>query len=160
MNEQVTGDTRSDVDEPALAGRPNFLHGFDLGLLAGIGFAIAYGLLAYPIGLTFGLIAVGFIGGIVIGGAVSRGAWTGRPHITVRRLQLMSGLVAIGAWIVGLFVSYVMSQALLPEATSGLLERISLAQFNDYFAALGEFIRLSHAGALAAAAFMAWRGAR
>lgn len=167
MNDQATPGAEARPTDPGpgsngqlLADQPNILHGFDIGLLAGIGFAIAYGLLAYPVGLTFGLIAIGFLGGIVIGGAVTRGAWAGRPHVTVRRLQVTAALIGIGAWMVGLFLSYVMSQALIPQASTGLLERLSFAGFSDYFAALDELLRFSHAGALAAVAFMAWRGAR
>lgn len=143
-----------------LADQPNLTQGFGLGLLAGLGFAIAYGLLAYPVGLTFGLVAVGFFGGIVIGGAVTRGAWQGRPHIMARRLQVIAALVGTGGWMVGLFISYVISQALIPQASTGLLERLSFAGFSEYFAALDELLRFSHGGALAAAALMAWRGAR
>lgn len=142
------------------ATEPGALRGLDLGLLAGLGFAAVYGLAAEPFGLTWGLIAVGFIGGVVIGGAVTRGAWGGLRHVAVRRLQLAAALIAIGSWIVGLFVAYVMSQALLPAASTSLLERLSFSGFSDYFAGLFDFVRLSHAAAVAAAAFMAWRGAR
>jgi hypothetical protein len=160
VNERATTDEEH-VDERGLpADRPDALRGFDLGLLAALGFALAYALLAYPIGLTFGLVAVGFIGGIVVGAAVTRGAWSNRPHLTLRRLQLMAALIGIGGWMVGLFGSYVISQALLPQASTGLLERLSFADFSAYFAGLDELVRLSHAGAVAAAAFMAWRGAR
>lgn len=136
------------------------MHAFDLGLLAGIGFAIVYGIASEPVQLSFGLVAVGFIGGLVIGGAVSRGAWAGKPHVTVRRLQVMAALIAVGGGIAGLFVAYVMTQLLFPQATTPLLERISFDGFNDYFGGLFENVRLAHAAALAAAVFMAWRGAR
>ncbi len=142
------------------AEQPRALHGLDLGLLAGLALAAIYGFLADPIGLSWGLIAVGFIGGIVIGGAVSRGAWANRPHPRRRGLQLMAALIAIGTWIVGLFVAYLMSQALFPQATTSLLERISLGGFSDYFSGLFDTLRLAHAGGVAAMAFMAWRGAR
>jgi hypothetical protein len=159
----VNDATREPLDDDEgqlLADRPNALHGFDLGLLAGLGFAVVYGICAAIINLTWGLAAVGFIGGIVIGGAVTRGAWAGRKHITVRRLQLAAALIGIGSWIVGLFVAFVLSQALIPQPSTGLLERLSLAGFSDYFGGMFEFLRLVHAAALAAVAFMAWRGAR
>lgn len=142
------------------ATEPKLLRGFDLGLPAGLAFAVIYGLAAEPLGLTWGLAAVGFIGGILMGGAVSAGAWSGRVHITVVRLRLIAVLIAIGAWVVGLFLAYVLSQALYQQATTGLLERLSFGGFSDYFAGQFDFVRLSHAGALAAAAFMAWRGTR
>ena len=147
-------------DDEQLADRPNVMRGFDLGLLAGIAFAIVYGLASEPVRLSFGLIAVGFIGGILVGGAVSRGAWGGMPHITVRRLQVMAVLIALGSWLVGLFVAYVMTQLLFPQATTPVLERLSFGGFNDYFVGLFDSVRFAHAAAVAAAAFMAWRGAR
>jgi hypothetical protein len=153
-------DNRHGGVDQLLADQPNALRGYDLGLLAGLGFALAYGLSAEVIGLTWGLAAVGFIGGIVIGGAVTRGAWAGRRHITIRRLQLTAALVGVGSWMGGLFFAYVLSQALIPQASTGLLERLSFGGFADYFSGLFEFLRLVHAAALAAVAFMAWRGAR
>lgn len=140
--------------------QPRTLRGLDLGLLAGIAVAAVYGFAADPVGLSWGLVAVGFIGGIVIGAAVSRGAWANRPHPRRRGLQLTAGLIAIGAWIVGLFVAYVMSQAFYPQATTNLVERISLGGFSDYFSGLFDALRFVHAAGVAAMAFMAWRGAR
>lgn len=146
-------------DEP-LASQPRGLRGYDLGLLAGLGFAVVYGFASEPIRLSFGLVAVGFVGGIIIGSAVTKGAWAGRPHITLRRLQLTAALIAVGAWIVGVFIAYVVSQALIPQSSSGLLERISFGGFSDYFAGLFDSVRLAHAAAVSAAAFAAWRWAR
>lgn len=143
-----------------LADKPNLLQGYDLGLLAGLVFALGYGAAAEVIGLTWGLAPVGFIGGIVIGGAVTRGAWKGRVHVTLRRLQLTAALIGVGAWIVGLVTSYVISQLLIPQASTGLLDRLSFGGLSDYFGGLAEGLRLAHAAALAAAPFMAWRGAR
>lgn len=149
----------SGADEP-LAETPSTLHGFDLGLLAGVGFALVYGLASEPVRLSFGLVAVGLIGGVLVGGAVTRGAWAGKAHVTIRRLQLMAALIAVGGWVIGLFVAYLMTQLLFPDATTPLLERISLAGFNDYFVGLFDSVRFAHAASVAAAAFMAWRGAR
>ena len=147
-------------DGQILADRPNPLHGYDLGLIAGLGFTVVYGLSAELLGLTWGLAAVGFIGGIVIGGAVTRGAWGNRRHITIRRLQVTAALIGAGSWIVGLFFAYALSQAFLPQASTGLLERISFGGFSDYFGGLFDFLRIAHAAALAAVIFMGWRGGR
>jgi hypothetical protein len=157
--ERIT-DAPTPVDGQLLADKPNILHGFDLGLLAGLGFALVYGVSAEVLGLTWGLAAVGFIGGIVIGGAVTRGAWGRRPHVTVRRLQVTAMLISIGSWLLGLFAAYVFSQALLPQASTGLLERLTFSGFAAYFSGLFDFLRVAHAAALAAVAFMAWRGGR
>ncbi len=152
--------TVADSTESEFAAQPSWVHAFDLGVLAGIAFALVYGFTAEPIGLTFGLLAVGFIGGMAIGAAVKRGAWSGRGHPPGLRVQALSLAIAIGAWIVGVFAAYFFSQLFFPNATSPLLERLSIAGFSDYFVGLFEQIRLIHAASLAAVAFMAWRWAR
>lgn len=140
--------------------RPRALHGFDLGLLAALTAAGVYGLAAEFFRLTFGLIAVGFIGGMFIGSATSRGAWANRPHPTSRRVQLLASVLAIGAWLVGISIAYLLSQVLYEAAESNLLDRLSVEGLAEYFGGLYEVAGISHAGALAAMVFMAWRGAR
>jgi hypothetical protein len=148
------------TEEPVLQTEPRILRGFDFGILAAFAVALVYGFLTDPIGLTWGLVAVGVVGGMAIGGAVSKGAWDGQPHLTVRKLQVVAVLIAIAAGIVGLFVAYVGSQAFYQQAATPLLQRLSIGGFSDYFAAVVDAIRFDHAAAVAAMAFMAWRGAR
>jgi hypothetical protein len=147
-------------EESDFLDRPRAVRGFDYGLLAGLAFAFVYGFMAEPIGLTWGLVAIAFVGGMVVGASVKRGAWSKRPHNPSIRIQLLAALIALGAWIVGLFLAYFFSQAFFPEATTPLLDRVSIAGFSDYFVGLFEQIRLIHAASLAAVAFMAWRWAR
>ena len=147
-------------EEGVLAGEPRAIRAYDYGLIAALAVALAYGLAAELLGLTWGLVAVGFIGGVVIGGAVTRGAWGRRKHITIRRLQIAAAGIAIGSWMLGVFVAYFVSQALIPQATTPLLDRVSFGGFSNYFTGLFEQIRLIHAASLAGIAFMAWRGAR
>ena len=150
----------STVQEEVLAAQPRWLHAFDYGLLSGLTVAAAYGLAAELFGLTWGLLAVGFGGGLLIGAAITRGAWGRRRHVTVRRLQVLAAAIGVGSGVVGIFVAYVVSQALFPQATTPLADRVSLAGFTEYFAGLFDTIRVIHAASLAAMAFMAWRGAR
>jgi hypothetical protein len=147
-------------NELAPADHPRALFGYGLGLLAGLAVAVLYAGAAEVLGLTFGLLAVGFFGGWAIGGAVAYGAWSGRAHLHVQSLQVGAAVIAALAWLVGLFLAYVVSQALLPEATTPLLERVTLSGFFDYVAGTFDFVRLVHLVSLVAAAFMAWRGAR
>lgn len=140
--------------------QPNTLYALGLGLLAGLVTAIAYGFCDEGLGLTWGLAAVGFIGGVFIGAAVARGAWANHPHPNIRQLQLMAALIGVGAWIVGLLLAYVISQVLIPQASTPVLERLSLGGFVDYFAGLFDFVHVIHAVSVAAMALMAWRGAR
>ncbi len=152
-------------DHPAIEAsdyvdRPRALHGFDLGLVAALAAAVVYGVAADFFGLTFGLIAVGFIGGMFIGAATSRGAWGNRLHPTSRRVQLMASVLAIGAWLVGISIAYLLSQVLYQAAGTNLLDRLSAYGLAEYFGGLYEAAGISHAGAVAAMVFMAWRGAR
>lgn len=137
--------------------RPRALHAFDWGALAAVGVAVGYGLLLFPVELTWGLIAVALGGGWLIGRAVSHGAWRAAAHPLTRRLQLLAVLLAVLAWFGGFFVAYLMGQLLLPEASEGLSERISAPRFSEYLAGTYNFLHLL---ALAALAIMAWRSAR
>ena len=154
MNEQPTN------DELLKADRPQVLFGYGLGVLAGLAMAVLYAVAAEGLGLTFGLLAVGFFGGWAIGGAVAHGAWSGSAHAPVRALQVGAAVIAVLAWLLGLFLAYVVSQALLPEAATPLLERVTLSGFYDYVAGTFDFVRLVHLVSLLAAALMAWRSAR
>lgn len=140
--------------------RPRALHGFDLGLLASLAVAVVYGVSADLIGLTWGLITVGFIGGMFIGAATQRGAWGNRPHPPSRRAQLMASILAICSWLVGVSIAYLLSQVLYQQAGYDLLQRLSVDGLAEYFGGLYQAAGISHAAALAAMAFMAWRGAR
>jgi hypothetical protein len=147
-------------ERPQLSTEPRRVSAYGLGLAAGLAVAVVYGLFAELLGLSWGLLAVGLFGGMGIGGAVSRGAWQGRAHVNVRRLQVIAGLIAVGAWMLGVVLAFVLSQALLPQTSTSLLERLSPARFTEYFLGLDESIRVVHAASLAAMALMAWRGAR
>jgi hypothetical protein len=142
------------------ADNPRALYGYVLGMLAGLVMAVAYAVAAEVLGLTFGLLAVGFFGGWAIGGAVSYGAWSGSLHVRVRALQWGAAVIAALAWLVGMFLAYVVSQALLPEAATPLLERVTFSGFATYVGGTFDFVRLIHLVSLVAAVLMAWRGAR
>lgn len=148
------------IEASDFSDRPRSLQAFDLGLLASLAVAVVYGVLADPLGLTWGLIAVGFIGGMLIGAATSRGAWGRRAHPPSRRVQLLAGVLAIGAWFVGISMAYLLGQVFYQQAGTGLLERLGVDGLAEYFGGLYAAAGISHAAALAALAFMAWRGAR
>ena len=116
------------------------------GLLVALGFAVAYGLAAEVLGFTFGLIVVALVGGFVTGAAV-------KPR---RRIGVA---LAVGAVIVGIVLAYVVSQALLPQASTPFSERVSVSGFTNYFSGL-DVMRFVHLLDIALAALTAWRGAR
>lgn len=146
--------------DPLTTEPPHTGHGFGLGLLAGLAVALVYGLSAELVGLTFGLPVVGLVGGWVIGTAVAYGAWGERAHAPDRLVRTGATLLGLTAWLVGLIVAYIVSQALIPEATNALAERLSPGGFLDYLFGTFDFVRLLHIVSVALLAFMAWRAAR
>ena len=109
--------------------------------------------------MTFGLPIVGLIGGWLIGTAVAYGAWGEIDHLPHRGLRLGAVALAVEGWVLGLILSYILSQVFIPQASTPLTDRLSLGGFFDYFLAL-DFARFLHLLALPAVAFMAWRAAR
>ncbi len=119
--------------------------------------ALVYGVLADPIGLSWGLIIVGVVAGAFIGAAVTQGAWNGRFHLVVPRIRWLAVLAAVATWIAAVVVAYVASQVFYQGATTPLGSRLSLSGLVEY---LGGAALSPNVLGLAAMAFMAWRGAR
>jgi hypothetical protein len=133
------------------------------GILFGIGagalVVLVYAVFAEVLELTLGLLVVGFAGGWLIGNGVAYGAWSGREHEPSRALRWSAVAITMVAWVVAVFVAFVISQALIPAASTPLSSRVTLDGFLDYFNGL-DVTRLVHLVALALMALMAWRGAR
>lgn len=129
------------------------------GVLATVGVLFAYGLLTEPLELTLGLFVVAVVGGWLIGHAVSYGAWGNAEHEPYRPLQWVALVLVAIAWVGGLVVAFVISQALVPDSSVALADKLTPAAFFDWL--LGqEFVPIVHVISLALMAFMAWRGAR
>jgi hypothetical protein len=147
-----------DEDQPpATLDRRRALAAFDLGALAAIGLAVVYGVLWTVFQLELGLIAVAVMGGWVIGGAVSRGAWQGENHLPDLRLRLLAALLGASAWLGAAAFGYIAGQIFLPQSAQPLLDRLSFAGFAEYIAGV---YNLVHGIALATLAFFSWRSAR
>ena len=133
----------------------------DRALLAGVGAALFVALvLGVAVGvfsLSGGLLILAPLGGLLIGGSISRAAWGGVEHRPDRALSILAVALALSAWPVGLIVEYVFSLLLLPEATAGLLERMAAAPFADYVSGRVRLIDLIELLLLAG---LAWRSAR
>jgi len=138
---------------------PRFARGLALGALAAVVIGVVYGLSAELFGLTFGLPVVALIGGWIIGTTVAYGAWGESVHEPLRALRRGAVVLAVVAWLLGLVVAYVVSQAFIPQATTSLAERLSMGGFLDYILGL-DLVRFIHLLSLAFVAFMAWRAAR
>jgi hypothetical protein len=133
------------------------LAAFDLGALAAIALAVVYGVLWTVFELELGLVAVAVMGGWLVGGAVSRGAWRGEQHLPDRRLRLLAAVLGASAWLGAAAFGYVAGQVFLPQSTQPLLDRLSFAGFAEYIAGV---YNLVHGIALATLAFFSWRSAR
>lgn len=136
--------------------RKRALHAFDWGALAMIGVALVDGLMIYPIGLTWGLIAVAVGGGWIIGRAVLRGAWDGHEARPSRVLQGLAAALSLIAWLAGFAVAYVVAEVLL-VSDHPIDERLSIAGFWDYVSGITD---LPHAIALVTFVIIGWRSAR
>ena len=67
--------------------------------------------------------------------------------------------LAVEGWLLGLILSYILSQAFIPQASTPLSDRLSVDGFFSYFAGL-DFALVLHLLTLPLAAWMAWRAAR
>ncbi|MEA2677223.1 MAG: hypothetical protein QOJ81_1364 [Chloroflexota bacterium] len=150
-------DQPTDLQDPSDSAR--YARGLGLGWLAAAAFAVVYGLSAELVGLTFGLPIIGLLGGWLIGTAVAYGGWGELEHLPHRGLRLGAVSLAVEGWVLGVILSYILSQALIPQATTALSDRVTLGGFFDYFLGL-DFARFLHVAALLLAALMAWRAAR
>jgi hypothetical protein len=87
------------------------------------------------------------------------GRWSGREHERAPALQWAAVAISVIAWIGALALAFFISQALLPDASTSLSERLTLANFSNYVFGFG-LERIVDVIALALMALMAWRGAR
>jgi hypothetical protein len=165
--------TRSDAGraEARSAGDTALSRFLLVGLGAALLVALAMGLLGGLFDLTAGLIVVGLIGGWLIGRAVAgvaRGgslrSWlsgaepaTGRTPGAVRLVAIGCALVAVAG---GLVVLWIVSLAAVPDATTGLLDRLGAQPLGDWLdpqlGQLGPILLLTLLVTLAAA----WRSSR
>ena len=129
------------------------------GVLSALGTALVYAVLSEPLGFTLGLFVIAICGGWLIGNGISYGTWWGRQHETIKSLQRVALVLAILAWVGSLVLAFVISQVLLPQATTPLSERLTVGGFVDYFFGL-DVLPFIHVIDLALMAVMAWRGAR
>ncbi len=136
---------------------PRVARAAGFGLAVGAPVALVYGLLADPVGLSWGLIIVGLVAGALIGAAIARGAWDGLFHLVVPRIRWLAVLAAMLTWMAAVVVAYLGSQVFYQGATSPLGDRLSVSGFLDY---LGGGAFSPTILGLAGMAITAWRGAR
>jgi hypothetical protein len=119
-------------------------------------FVLVWTVMAAILDLSAGLVVLGAAAGWLTGTAVALGAEPG----TMRRQRstiLLAVAVAIGIWIAGTALAYVVSLAILPGSTLDLLGRMANAPLLETVA-----VGFVPGGplTLAALALFAWLGAR
>ena len=128
-----------------------------LGTLAGIAVALAFGVAVGIFDLGAGLLVLAVLGGMGIGAAVRQGAWSGRAHAADVRVRTLASVIALGAWVAGAVVDYLLGLLFLPASAVDLPSRIDAAPFPGYLSArfgVLEILELLLVGAFA------WRSAR
>jgi len=119
-----------------------------LGAIAAIGTGAAWAALSAILDLHLGLLVVAAFGGWLIGSAVKPvGAAARRWAVVLAALAALIGLVG----------DFLLSQMLLPAASTPIAERLSLGAFLDY---LGGTFDIIAAVAIAVMVLVAWRSAR
>jgi hypothetical protein len=136
--------------------RPRLLRGLAYGIGMALLFVLVWTVMAAILDLSAGLVVLGAAAGWLTGTAVALGAEPG----TMRRQRstiLLAVAVAIGIWIAGTALAYVVSLAILPGSTLDLLGRMANAPLLETVAA--GFVPGGPL-TLAALAVFAWLGAR
>ncbi|HWH23792.1 MAG TPA: hypothetical protein VNW68_02745 [Candidatus Limnocylindria bacterium] len=148
--------TPADTSEFLRLDRRRLLAAFDRGALTAVGVSLVYGLLIYPVGLTWGLIAVAVAGGWLIGKGILRGAWAGGVAQPSRILQALAAALGVLAWLGAFAIAYIVAELLLVSDRS-LLDRLSIIGYWDYIAGTYD---LFHAASLGAIAIAGWWSTR
>ncbi len=90
-----------------------------VGLLAACAWALIKGILEFP-----GVLAVAVVGGWAIGALL----WQ------VRANPLLAALIAAGAWLAGLLLTWLVAMAILPGSSRTFFERVEGTPFVDWLA--------------------------
>jgi hypothetical protein len=88
-----------------------------ISLLAATAWALIKGILEFP-----GVLAVAVVAGWAIGAVL----WQ------VRATPLLAALIATGAWLLGLVLTWLVAMAILPGSTRSFLERVEGTPFLEW----------------------------
>lgn len=146
--------TSASMAPPATANR---LLAFLFGLLAACGTAAAWGAVASIVDIEVGLLVVAAIGGLLIGGAVAWGAWSGRGHVPARSVSALAAALGAVSWLGGSYLAYLLAKLLLPASDLTFQQRLDAQPFLDWLTPqLSGFDYLS----IVLLIVLAWRAAR
>jgi hypothetical protein len=117
---------------PPVAERPRLGRSGLLAASAAAGVALVSALSHAILSITSGLLAAAVLGGWLIGLAARVGAWGTGSHVPDGRPRLLATVAALGAWLGGLLVAWLVSMAILPGSTRPFPERLAGTPFLDW----------------------------
>jgi hypothetical protein len=128
------GDRFRTATPPPIKERPDLGRATLLGLAGALGYIVPAALLLAVLSITAGLVAVAVLGGWLIGVGVRTGAWRGLAHRPSKAPLALAAALGAVAWLGGLVLAWLISQAMLPTSTRPYLDRLAALPFPDWIA--------------------------
>lgn len=119
---------------PPIKERPDLGRATLLGLAGALAYVVPAALLLAVLSITAGLVAVAVLGGWLIGVGVRTGAWRGLAHRPSKAPLALAAVLGAVAWLGGLVLAWLLSQAMLPTSTRPYLDRLAATPFPDWIA--------------------------
>jgi len=99
---------------------------------AGIATAVVFAVVGGAADLSLALPFVAGAGGLLIGLATRRGAWSGPARRPSRWVPVLAVSVALAAWLAGEFGAYLLTRLLLPDSALSFVDRLGSVSFGDW----------------------------
>lgn len=128
------GDRYRTAAPPPIAERPDLGRATLLGLAGALAYVVPAALLLAVLSITAGLVAIAVLGGWLIGVGVRTGAWRGLAHRPSKAPLALAAAIGALAWLAGLVLAWLISQAMLPTSTRPYLDRLAATPFPDWVA--------------------------
>jgi hypothetical protein len=119
---------------PPVKERPDLGRATLLGLAGALAYVVPAALLLAVLSITAGLVAIAVLGGWLIGAGVRTGAWHGLAHRPSKAPLALAAVLGAVAWLAGLVLAWLISQAMLPTSTRPYLDRLVATPFPDWIA--------------------------
>jgi hypothetical protein len=125
------GERYREVPAPPLATRPDLVLAAIWGIVAGLASAAAFALVSLADQRLL-LLAVAGAGGVLVGLAVRRGAWSRQPHVGRWTVWVLAVGLALGTWLACQYGAYLLSLATIADSSLSFPERVASQPFLDW----------------------------